>query len=403
MNRVISTEKSPIKMWLPWMEDGAEKQAKNVANLPFVFKHVAIMPDAHQGYGCPIGGVVALDGVVSPNLVGVDIGCGMCAIKTAVTTDSLNVDQLKAIMGLIRERVPVGKQHHEELQHSLFMPHGDSDVKVQSLSIAGREMIAVQQYNRARYQVGTLGGGNHFIEIQHDADKNVWIMIHSGSRNLGKRVADHYNKIAKDLNAKWKSEVPPSVDLAFLPIDCPEGQDYIAEMNYCVDFALENRKLMMRRCLESFYEIVQQPLTDDWQRDLLNIAHNYATIENHFGRNVWVHRKGATKATLGGLGIIPGSQGTKSYIVKGKGNRDSFNSCSHGAGRALGRADARRKLNLADEIARLDAAGVVHGIRNEQDLDEAAGAYKDITEVMANQADLVEIVTELSPMGVIKG
>lgn len=384
--KLILTEPIPIKMWLDDIEIGAEAQARNLAKLPFAFKHIAIMPDAHQGYGMPIGGVMATRGVIVPNAVGVDIGCGMIACKTNLA--SIDTDSLKKIMGKIREVIPVGFKHQKKGQNCMPMPEDSSAVPIVS-----REFVSAEK------QIGTLGGGNHFIEIQKDTNGGIWVMIHSGSRNLGKQVADHYNKVAIQLNEKWRAIVPKEHQLAFLPIDSEEGHAYFNEMKYCVDFALANRKLMMDRVVECFGSNasgfrVEEPI---------NIAHNYAVFENHFGENVIVHRKGATLAREGTVGIIPGSQGTKSYIVKGKGNKESFESCSHGAGRKMGRNDAKRRLNLADEIKRMDDQGIVHGIRNTGDLDEAPGSYKDITAVMANQQDLVEIVVELTPIGVIKG
>ncbi len=383
----------PIKMWLPYLEDGAEQQAKNLAALPFVFKHVAIMPDSHQGFGMPIGGVLATEGVVIPNAVGVDIGCGMCALKTPIS--ELSKDSIKAIMDKIRETVPVGFKHHETAQQLSYMPKGK--IAMHPLLV---DSIVNRQFNAAMYQVGTLGGGNHFIELQHGNDDHIWIMVHSGSRNLGKTVAEHYNKIAKDLNVKWKSAVPPSWDLAFLPLDSTEGQKYLAEMEYCVEFAFCNRQLIMKRICEAIDAVTGIRFTDS---EMINIAHNYSAMENHFGENVLVHRKGATRARAGEIGIIPGSQGTKSYIVEGKGNSESFHSCSHGAGRKLSRRKATETLDLAEQIALLDAQGIIHGIRTEKDLDEAPGAYKDIDEVMANQADLVDIKVELTPLAVVKG
>jgi tRNA-splicing ligase RtcB len=228
-------------------------------------------------------------------------------------------------------------------------------------------------------------------------------MIHSGSRNLGKKVADYYNKIAKELNYKWYSQVPKEWDLAFLPIETKEANDYIVEMQYCVDFALANRNLMMDRILDCFINTLKIDDLGCKYGGMINIAHNYATWENHFGKNVMVHRKGATLAREGTIGIIPGSQGSKSYIVKGLGNKESFESCSHGAGRKMSRTKATKELNLQEEIKKLDDQGIIHGIRTEKDLDEASGAYKNIDEVMENQKDLIEILVELSPIAVIKG
>lgn len=385
--REITTEKIPIKMWLEEIEDGALEQAKNLANLPFAFHHIAIMPDSHQGYGMPIGGVLATKDVIIPNAVGVDIGCGMCAVKTSLT--DIDTETLKKIMGEIRKAIPVGFNKHQEAQDGSLMPQYD-----------GFGGIIHQEYNNALYSLGTLGGGNHFIEIQKGSDGHIWIMIHSGSRNFGLKIAEHYNKLAIKLNELWYSDsgVPKEWELAFLPLESEEGKAYIREMNYAVEFALANRKLMMDRIKDIFIKETNCDFDE-----MINIAHNYARLENHFGHNVMVHRKGATLATVDTIGIIPGSQGTKSYIVKGKGNRDSFNSCSHGAGRKMGRNQAQKNLNLEEEIKKLDDQGILHAIRGVKDLDEASGAYKDIDVVMKNQEDLVEILVELTPLGVIKG
>ncbi|MDU9050847.1 MAG: RtcB family protein [Candidatus Electrothrix sp. Rat3] len=391
MKKVISTEKKPIKLWLDDLEAGALEQAKHLANLPFAFRHIALMPDAHQGYGMPIGGVLATEGVVIPNAVGVDIGCGMCAVQTSV--QAIEQDSLKQIMGNIRKRIPVGFKHHNKAQDESFMPDGPAEDGLDALRIVREE------YKAALKQLGTLGGGNHFLEIQQGSDGHIWLMIHSGSRNLGYKVAHHYNKLAIALNRKWHTSVPEQWQLAFLPLDGRKGQDYLLEMQYCVDFALANRRLMMERLQEVFAEVVGEVAF----ADMINIAHNYAAMEHHFKKDVMIHRKGATKASTDQLGIIPGSQGTASYIVQGRGEPESFMSCSHGAGRRMGRKQAQKELDLAAEKERLDAIGVIHGLRNAKDLDEAPGAYKDISVVMANQQDLVDIQVELRPLAVIKG
>lgn len=387
--KVLSTERKPIKMWLYEIEDGAIDQAKNLANLPFAFKHIAIMPDAHTGYGMPIGGVLATKNVVIPNAVGVDIGCGMCAVKTSL--NELNKEKLKSIMGEIRKTIPVGFKKHNDIQKEFYEFESQLD-------IINIPEICLRNNENAGKSLGTLGGGNHFIEIQKGSGEYIWIMIHSGSRNLGKQVAYYYNKIAVDLNEKWFSSIPIAHELAFLPMDSDVGRAYIEEMTYCVEYALANRKLIMQRIKESFLNFVDTEFTD-----FINIAHNYAAMENHFNHNVMVHRKGATRARNGELGIIPGSQGTASYIVKGKGNPESFMSCSHGAGRKMSRKKAKEELSLKGEQERLNKMGIIHSVRNVDDLDEASGAYKDISIVMDNQADLVNIEVELRPLAVIKG
>jgi len=382
--------KVPVISWCPEIETNALEQIDHLAQLPFAAHNIAIMPDCHSGYGMPIGGVLATTGIVIPNAVGVDIGCGMCACETSLKAEEMNRTVLTSIMGLIRERIPVGFEHHKEAKEG--MPAFTTG------TLQFDKCIVDQEWSAAKKQLGTLGGGNHFIEIQADEEGTVWIMIHSGSRNLGKKVADYYNKIAKEINTRWYSSVDPKWDLAFLPIETQEAKKYMAEMQYCVDFALANRENMM----ETTQEIFTQVIGCDFY-ELINIAHNYAAWENHFGQNVLVHRKGATRARAGELGIIPGSQGTYSYIVEGLGNPDSLMSCSHGAGRKMDRKEATRSLNLKEEIAKLDAQGIVHGIRNVSDLDEAAGAYKEIDEVMENQKDLVKPVVKLRPLAVIKG
>ena len=391
MEKVVTTEKVPIKLWLDDIEDGAMAQARNLANLPFVFKHVAVMPDAHFGYGMPIGGVMATDGVIIPNAVGVDIGCGMCAMQTSLT--DISTDKLKLIMAGIRKSIPLGFKHHQHRQDPARMPKAPLEHRLSDLKIVSRE------YNNAMTQIGTLGGGNHFIEIQKGSDGHIWIMVHSGSRNLGYKVANYYNKLAIDLNSRWGSSIPKNWQLAFLPLSSEAGMQYQAEMQYCVEFALANRQLMMER-IQDVFMAVMSPVTFS---SFINIAHNYAAMETHFRKDVIVHRKGATSAREGELGIIPGSQGAPSYIVRGKGNAESFSSCSHGAGRKMGRKEAQRRLDLEAETKKLDDQGIIHSIRSRRDLDEASGAYKNIDKVVDEQLDLVDVVVSLKPLAVVKG
>jgi len=321
--------------------------------------------------------------------------CGMCAVKTSMTR--ISDSELKRIVGEIRKVVPVGFGGHQKIDEDYIkslMP------KSLESNDAWTYWVTEDHYWRSLYQLGTLGSGNHFIEIQKDTDGYIWAMIHSGSRNLGKVVADHYNKVAIELNSKYFSDVPKEWQLAFLPLESDEAINYLKEMQYCVEYAFANRKLMMDRVIEI---LLDSPYSGAEAEPMINIAHNYARMEHHFGENVLVHRKGATSARLGEIGIIPGSQGTKSYIVRGLGNKDSFESCSHGAGRKMGRKEAQRTLDLQTEIDILNKQGIVHGIRNVSDLDEAPSVYKNIDEVMENQKDLVEIVTELRPIAVVKG
>lgn len=380
-----------VKMWLNQLDAHAWEEVNNLTTLPFLYHHLALMPDAHGGKGMPIGGVLATKGAVVPNAVGVDIGCGMCAVKTSLRVEEISQEVLrKQILRDIRKQIPLGMEHHKTAQDEQYMPAGfDTD----SMTVVKRQLAS------ARKQLGTLGGGNHFIELQRCEEGYLWIMLHSGSRNLGKMVGDYYNQLAETLNARWYSAVKPDIKLAFFPLRSPEFKQYWAEMEYCVAFALANRRLMMTRIQEVIAGVFPQVVFEP----MINIAHNYAAWEKHFEENVIIHRKGAVRAGAGEIGIIPGSQGTCSYIVEGLGNPESFLSSSHGAGRAMSRSEAVRSLSLEQEIARLESQNIIHAIRGQSDLEEAAGAYKNIDEVMRNQKDLVHILIKLSPIAVIKG
>ena len=381
----------PVKIWTNDVEETAMRQIENLTTLPFLHHHLAIMPDVHAGMGMPIGGVLACDGAVIPNAVGVDIGCGMCAVKTNWKMEDLPAHVIrKEIMKGIRARIPLGMEHHKEAQDAKYLPQGHDIDKME---------IVKRRQHSILHEVGTLGGGNHFIELQKDEEGNLWIMIHSGSRNLGKQVGDYYNKIAVSLNEKWHSVVSPEIRLPFLPHGTREFGAYWNEMKYCIDFALCNRRLMMER----IQEVIADSLKGIEFEPMINIAHNYAAIEHHFGKDVIVHRKGATLAREGVIGIIPGSQGTASYIVEGLGNPDSFCSCSHGAGRVLSRKAAIKTLDMDAEVRNLEAKGIIHAIRCQDDMQEASGAYKDIDTVIANESDLVKLKTKLLPIAVIKG
>ena len=368
------------------MDEYAREEAENLANLPFAFKHIALMPDVHAGKGMPIGGVLATDGVVIPNAVGVDIGCGMCSVKTSVRIANLPSEILrKKIMRGIRRQIPLGRDHHKQRQDESYMPQ---DSRIGEMTIVSRKHIS------ALRQIGTLGGGNHFIELQKCTDGYLWMMLHRGSRNLGKNVCDYYNGIAENsVNAKYTD-----MQLAYLYLDSHEAQHYLQEMEYCTAFAKANRKLMIER----IKQVIGDVFPDVQFESEIDIAHNYASTEIHFGTEVVVHRKRAISARKDEIGIIPGSQGSHSYIVQGLGNEDSFHSSSHGAGRALSRSAAFYDLSLEEEIARLDRLNVVHGVRFKKDLEEATGAYKDISKVMANQQDLAKPIVELFPIAVIK-
>lgn len=383
-----------ILCWCNNPEAGAIKQAENISKHPCLIGNVCLMPDTHEGYGMPIGGVVALKNAVCPNMVGVDIGCGMLAVKTSLT--DITQEELKSILGGSREfkggiksNIPVGFDHHKkEQEHSIF-----NDDRWELSTICKEEL------NSAKKQLGTLGGGNHFIEIQKGDDNHIWFMIHSGSRNLGYKVANHYNKIAENLCSLWKQDEIVKNELAFLPKGTKEFDNYMLEMGLCLDFAYANRQKMSEIIKNEFIKV----FPDIVFVDEINIHHNYASLEHHYSQDVYIHRKGATLARENTIGIIPGSQGTSSYIVQGKGNEVSLCSCSHGAGRKMSRKKAQETLDLQKEQELLENQGIIHCLYSKKALDEASSAYKDIDTVMEEQKDLVKILVKLRPLAVIKG
>jgi len=402
--------KIPLKTWcsLDELEEGALQQAKNACSLPMAFHHMFLAPDAHQGYGMPIGGVIALENAISPNLCGVDIGCGMGWIMFDIDAKVITKELLEEVAHSFRRSVPVGFNHHKEPQ--LWK-------KFDLIDIGITPQIIIQELGSARKQLGTLGGGNHFIELQEADNGKLCLMLHSGSRNIGLKIANHYNKIAQHLCKIWYSSIPEMKGddgLAFLPFETNEAKEYFFAMNFALEFAKENRKQMMEACKKDLTYTLKKNLNIEPKVvEEVNIHHNFAAWENHFGKNVIVHRKGATQAKKGQMGIIPGSMGTSSYIVKGLGNPESFESCSHGAGRAMSRTRADKELTL--EMVKEVMESIVwepskrEGRRdrrreiNEYDLSEAPQAYKDIGQVIEAQKDLVEVVYKLKPLAVVKG
>ncbi len=390
--------KVPVKSWCADIEAGAMAQAVNVANHPAVFHHVALMPDCHQGYGMPIGGVAALKDAISPNMVGVDIGCGMIAVQTDIPVKYLLKQQLREILQQIKRAVPTGFNKYKKKQ------------TWDGFNAGPPKWMDTKKWDTAKKSLGTLGGGNHFIEVQADESDRIWLMLHSGSRNLGKTIADFHNRVAIKLNKKMNISAV-NKDLAFLPSDSNEGEAYQRDMKFALAYALENRKRMMLRFKQIFAETLKNfHHTEVHFLQEINIHHNFAALEKHFGRQVWVHRKGATSAGKNEMGIIPGSMGTPSYIVKGLGNPESFMSCSHGAGRIMGRGQASKTLskeecdNAMDGIL-FDRWSKISRGRNKGlfDLGEAPGAYKNIDSVIEAQLDLVKPVVKLKPLGVVKG
>ena len=408
--------KIPIKSWCDEIEPDAFNQAKNLANHPVTQSHVALMPDAHVGYGMPIGGVIAAENAIIPNAVGVDIGCGMGAIRTDFTaSDIVDKEIIRNILNNVKEKVPVGegKSHKSPKQWDGFTAYLRSIGVSEEVGDYNNPKLPAwfdkATWNLAFKNLGTLGGGNHFIEMQQSQDGYLWLMLHSGSRHLGNKIATYYHKLAQQLNHQYNDELPDR-DLAFFRTDSAEGNDYIRDMNFAMEYAKENRRLMM----EAFKQAVINTLGNIEFLEETNIHHNYAALENHFEKMVWVHRKGATSAKLGEKGIIPGSMGTSSYIVEGLGNADSFQSCSHGAGRKMGRMQACRNLTkeecdeamegiVFDRWSKLKKFGKIKKGKNLFDLGESPLAYKDIDEVIESELDLIKPIVKLNPLGVVKG
>ena len=383
----------------PNFEEKLHKQIMEMASLPNIHSHVAVMPDCHLGHGVCIGSVLPLNGAICPNAVGVDIGCGMCAWNTGVHKSLLDID---GFMKKVAQNIPTGfgqrTRSDQWLYHELIRAEIE-EMNRRFDELNGEKEMPVKWFDKALIQTGSLGGGNHFIELQEDDSGILWIMIHSGSRGLGARIADEYKEMAEYHCSKWHTELPTK-DLAFFPEDSPQGQEYIERMIYAQDYALLNRKMMLfvgQMILRDFVEKTNN------RNDFVNIHHNFAAKENHFGKNIWVHRKGATPARPNLTGIIPGSMCSKSYLVKGKANPESFASCSHGAGRRFSRTKARQRVSDGLDPSQESQLGSVKLYGTRHCADELGSAYKDISLVMLQQQDLIDIMTELRPIAVLKG
>lgn len=392
-------QKYPIKVWLEKLEQMDEvcvQQSLNLSNLPFIHKWVALMPDTHQGFGMPIGGVIALRGHLIPNAVGVDIGCGIACVSTDLKLEALTHPLREQLIREIMSSIPVGFAHRETALESLVIERFIEDNNPQLC----RQKQLMSEVERAKYQLGTLGGGNHFIELQKDQEDCISIMVHSGSRHFGYQVAQHFDEKAALYCRKMGDKKTQRQKLAYLPADHPSGKDYLAWMSLAMLFAAENRRIMMSRVqeilLSHFPEMSFQPI--------LNVHHNYAALETHYGESVWVHRKGAIRAGLGEVGIIPGAMGTSSYIVTGKGEPMSFESCSHGAGRHFSRKQALKTHSKQEVLEDLKSLNVSLGTTPDSLIaDESRFAYKDISFVLSQQQDLVDVTKELKTVMVVKG
>lgn len=399
----------PIKIWLEdlhQLEEQCLEQAYHLSQLPFVHKWVCLMPDTHTGKGMPIGGVIGTKDVVIPNAVGVDIGCGMDFIPTNIYMEDIrgiqtgNGSLVQCIIGNIMRTIPLNTERYKTPQESKVL-----DQAKKELDKYEKNTMLLPLIDDGYFQVGSLGGGNHFIELQEDEKGLLCIMIHSGSRHLGKAVCDYFHEEARKLNRLWYSEVKDEYRLAFLPVSSVEGQQYIHWMNLAMDYAFENRACMLKKVCS----IVKEQIEKNTDRivefgEEINCHHNYAALENHYDANVWVHRKGATRVRQGELAVIPGAMGSYSYVVEGKGNKESFCTSSHGAGRNYSRTGAMQAFSVEKVMVDLKEQDIVLGKRKKNDVpEECRFAYKDIDQVMAQQSDLVTPIRKLKTVGVVKG
>lgn len=408
-----NNQRIPIKYWLPSrgkVERGAWEQALHMSNLPFAFKHVSLMPDVHQGYGIPIGGVIATENVIIPNAVGNDISCGVQALELDVKASRLREIETgsgklgQQIGGQIMREIPLGFNKHNESQW-------DGDLSwISSISKnewGYKQLEKEGEFENARYQLGTLGGGNHFIELQEDIDNgNLWLMTHTGSRHLGYAIARLFNEKAKELNKRWYSSVPKKWDLAFLPTDHRIGKAYIQWMKFVSAYAKRNRLKIVDKALEIIKECFDRETgkIPYVSTPRLDCNHNYASLEHHFNKNLWIHRKGAIRARKDDRAIIPGSMGSYSYIVEGLGNEQSFKSASHGAGRRMSRNEAKRQFDTQEMIEDFKDQDMFFYSPDKNDsVDEYKKAYKDIDTVMEYEKDLVKPIHKLKTVVVIKG
>jgi tRNA-splicing ligase RtcB len=401
---VFAHQGTPIKSWtrgVPFEEE-AKQQLRNIASMPFIYKWLAVMPDVHLGKGATIGSVVPTLGAVIPAAVGVDIGCGMMAVKTSLRASQLP-DQLQGLRSAIEAAVPHGRSKHARGSRDRGAWGNVPDDVVRAWLPLSAQFDRLQEKHPTLkntnnlHHLGTLGTGNHFIEVCLDEQDGVWIMLHSGSRGVGNRIGSYFIELAKKDMERWMIQLPDR-DLAYLPEGTEHFEQYMEAVDWAQQFARINREVMMARVIKALADAVEEPF--DASLDAVNCHHNYVSREHHFGKNVLVTRKGAVRARLDEMGIIPGSMGARSFIVRGLGNEDSFCSCSHGAGRVMSRTQAKKEVSIDEHIK------ATEGVECRKDagvIDETPRAYKPIDQVMEAQKDLVEIVYTLKQVVCVKG
>ncbi|MDR3221181.1 MAG: RtcB family protein [Candidatus Accumulibacter sp.] len=396
IKEVITTQRVPVKIWTDEVDERSKQQLANIASLPCIHHHVAAMPDVHVGIGATIGSVIATKKAIIPAAVGVDIGCGMVACRLSLTANELDEKSLKKVFDQISRDVPVGRAQHRD-KEVLLQAAMPFEARLDQMTEKHPQLLkAFGKFSKWMNQMGSLGGGNHFIEVCLDEADRVWVMLHSGSRGIGNALAAYFIELARQDMERWMIHLPDR-DLAYFPEGSEHFDDYVEAVTWAQDYAMQNRECMIDLVLKALGQHLPE---FDVTSEVVNCHHNYVTMEHHFGDDVWVTRKGAIRAREGDLGIIPGSMGAQSYIVKGKGNPDSFTSCAHGAGRKMSRT-AAEKTFTEDDLAR-QTEGVICR-KDKGVVDEIPGAYKDIDTVMANQSDLVEVLHRLKQVVCVKG
>ncbi len=396
VKHVLENQRVPVKIWTDDVDERSLEQLSNIAAMPFVHHHVAAMPDVHLGIGATIGSVIATHKAIIPAAVGVDIGCGMVAARLSLTANDIDEKSLRKVFDQISHDVPVGRAQHadEQVLADVVRPF---EPGLMSLTERHPQLLkAFGKFSKWVNQMGTLGGGNHFIEICLDEADRVWVMLHSGSRGIGNAMADYFIHLARQDMERWMIHLPDR-DLAYFPEGTEHFVDYVEAVHWAQEYAMANRQAMLDLVLAALARHLP-PFTV--AAEVVNCHHNYVAQEHHYGANVWVTRKGAIRAREGDIGIVPGSMGARSYIVRGKGNPESFCSSAHGAGRQMSRTAAQKAFTEADLEAQTQ--GVICR-KDKGVLDEIPGAYKDIDVVMANQDDLTQILHTLKQVVCVKG
>ena len=396
IQQVMHDQRVPVKIWTDDVDERSKAQLANIASLPFVHHHVAAMPDVHLGIGATIGSVIATHKAIIPAAVGVDIGCGMVAARLSITANELDEKALQKVFDQISRDVPVGRAQHAD-NRVLADAARPFEPGLKALTERHPDLLkAFGKFSKWANQMGTLGGGNHFIEVCLDQDDWVWVMLHSGSRGIGNAIASYFIELARKDMERWMIQLPDR-DLAYFPEGSEHFGDYVEAVHWAQEYAMQNRQSMLELVLAALTRHLP-PFTVT--TEAVNCHHNYVAMEHHYGEDVWVTRKGAIRAREGDLGIVPGSMGARSFIVRGKGNPESFCSSAHGAGRRMSRTAAQKHFTQADLVQQ--TAGVICR-KDTGVLDEIPGAYKDIDEVMENQSDLTEILHTLKQVVCVKG